>query len=168
MRDTPAALFDFRAPSNNLFNSTQELVTDFRRSLNSCVNLNRQHPADVIMRVSRCQDGAAAEPRKGSFVRESHDGADGEIAVGSKLGEIPSSRNVALGLIYVNPIVAAVRERNKSTQKQLSMRLRKTSRWNVARQPALAIIKTVGIGAPSSRGDPERTQPVSYSRDFNA
>jgi ubiquinone/menaquinone biosynthesis C-methylase UbiE len=76
---------------------------------------------------------------------------DLEFAVVAKVGESPSARDSALGLIYGNPIVAAIRERNTIEVETVVDTLAKTIAAECGDAPTRARMQAVVIRARPNR-----------------
>jgi ubiquinone/menaquinone biosynthesis C-methylase UbiE len=90
------------------------------------------------------QDELAAMLRAAGFV-------DLEFSVVSKVSESPSARDAALGLIYGNPIVAAIRERNTIDIETVVDAIAKTVAAQCGNAPARAKMQAVVISARSNK-----------------
>jgi ubiquinone/menaquinone biosynthesis C-methylase UbiE len=97
------------------------------------------------------QDEVAAMLRDAGFI-------DVEFAVVSKVGESPTSRDVAQGLIYGNPIVTAIRERNTIDIETVVDAIAKTIATECGNAPARAKMQAVIIRARPNKLEGDRPE----------
>ena len=90
------------------------------------------------------QDELAAMLREAGFI-------DLEFAVVATVGESPSARDAAMGLIYGNPIVAAIRERNTIEVETVVDAIAKQIAIECGNKPARAKMQAVVISARSNK-----------------